>query len=268
VQSFTWPSTIYAIESNIGNTPVFCDINRDTLNMDLNSICSDEYDVVMAVDVFGNEAKVETDKPIIYDAAHGYGLKNLGHRGLAEVVSFSFTKVATAMEGGIILTQDDSLAEVAYELRRLSSRMSEINAYVLLKNIRNYDSNYARKQEISKTYKKLLKFDYMEQLNDTMSNLSVFPIILYESSVRDAIKKAFDEKSIEYKVYYQPLVEGLPITDWVFDHILCLPIYPKLSESEIIEICDVANAASKRIHVGHNYLRNSHYIKSYFRLEK
>lgn len=267
VQSFTWPSTIFAIEANIGNKPVFCDIHRDTLNIDLGTVSKDSYDTVIAVDVFGNEAEVNTDKPIIYDAAHGYGLKNLGHRGLAEVVSFSFTKVVTAMEGGMILTQNDEFAEIAYELRRLSARMLEINAYILLKAIKEYKANYASKNRIAEAYKLLLKLDYTEQKSPSASNYSVFPIILRESAVRNAIIKEFNEKKIEYKVYYQPMVEGLPVTDWIFDHILCLPIYPTLTDVEIAEICDVANSAAKHIHVGHNYLRNSKYIESYFRSE-
>jgi dTDP-4-amino-4,6-dideoxygalactose transaminase len=267
VQSFTWPSTIYAIEANIGNKPVFCDIHRDTLNLDLETISKDSYDNVIAVDVFGNEANIETDKPIIYDAAHGFGLKNLGHRGLAEVVSFSFTKVATAMEGGIILTQNEELSEIAYELRRLSARMLEINAYILLKAIKEYQANYDSKKRIANMYSKLLKLDYIGQKTSSSSNYSVFPIILRESAVRNAIIKEFDSKKIEYKIYYQPMVEGLPVTDWVFEHILCLPIYTNLTESDIIEICSVANSASKHIHVGHNYLRNSKYIDSYLRSE-
>lgn len=264
VPSFTWPSTIYAIEANIDNKPIFCDIKRDTLNMDLQTINKDSYDAVISVDIFGSASKVETDKPVIYDAAHGFGLKNLGHRGLAEVVSFSFTKTVTATEGGIILTQDDTIAEIAYELRRLSARMEEVNALILLKSIKDFDKNTQRKKEIYGQYKRLLKFDYCEQKLSEDSNFSVFPIILKENAIRNAIVQEFNKKGIEYKIYYQPLVEGLPVTDWIYNHILCLPIYPKLTDNEVHEICETANHASKNIHVGHNYLRNSQYIKSYF----
>lgn len=265
VPSFTWPSTVYAIESNIGNSAVFCDINRETFNINLDSIPKDSYDVVVGVDVFGNECNVSTDKPIIYDAAHGFKLDNLGHRGLAEVVSFSFTKVVTAMEGGMILTNDDALAEIAYELRRLSSRMLEINAIVLTRSIANYEENQRKKMKCIDTYVQHLKMDYTRQLIPSCSNYSVFPIILKETAVRDSIIKAFEKEEIGYKEYYQPLVEGLFNTDWVFSHILCLPAYPSLMTEEILRICDVANKASTHIHVGHNYLRNSKYLDQYIR---
>jgi len=268
VQSFTWPSTIYAIEANIGNKPIFCDIDRNTFNIDLHTIDSDAYDTVIAVDVFGNEANVETNKPIIYDAAHGFGNKNLGHRGLAEIVSFSFTKVATAMEGGIILTQSDEIAEISYELRRLSARMLEINAYILLKSISRYKENYEKKVNIASLYKEMLTIDYFSQKCFVEPNLSVFPIVFRESSVRNAVVKSLEENKIEYKIYYQPLVEGLPVTDWLFDHILCLPIYPDLKEEDVKDICCIINSSSKHIHVGHNYLRGSKYIESFLRVER
>ena len=265
VPSFTWPSTIYAIESTVGNSAVFCDINRKTFNIDISRLPPDSYDAVVGVDVFGNECHVPEGKPIIYDAAHGFGLKNLGHRGLAEVVSFSFTKVVTAMEGGMILTNDDNLANIAWELRRLSSRMLEVNAIVLSRSILNHEENQKKKLACIETYIKYLDVEYTRQEIPVCSNHSVFPIILSETAVRDAIIKAFNREGIEYKVYYQPLVEGLINTDWVFSHILCLPAYPLLEEEEIKKICEIANKASRDIHVGHNYLRNSSYLNRYIR---
>ena len=267
VPSFTWPSTVYAIESNLGNSAVFCDINRETFNIDLSTISPDSYDAVVGVDIFGNECNVQkyTDKPVMYDAAHGFKLTNLGHRGIAEVVSFSFTKVVTAMEGGIILTNDSNLAEIAYELRRLSSRMLEINAVILKRSISNYEDNYNKKIDCINLYRKNLTLRYTEQRIDSNSNYSVFPIILEENAVRDSIIKAFEKEGIEYKAYYQPLVEGLPNTDWLFSHILCLPAYPLLKKDDVEKICEVANKASTHIHVGHNYLRNSKYLNRYIR---
>ena len=109
VPAFTWPSTVYAIESSgANNVPIFKDVYEDSWLMKHDW---GDCEAILAVDTFGSEVNINSTLPIIYDAAHGYGLPNLGKRGLAEVVSFSFTKIVTAMEGGIILTDDNVLAE-------------------------------------------------------------------------------------------------------------------------------------------------------------
>lgn len=265
VPSFTWPSTVYAIESNVGNEAVFCDINKETFNIDLSTIPEDSYDAVVGVDIFGNECNVKTNKPLIYDAAHGFALKNLGKRGLAEVVSFSFTKIVTAMEGGMILTNDDLIAENAYELRRLSSRMTEINSIILMDSIKYYEENQIKKIEKIDIYKKNIDIEYVNQKIESNSNYSVFSIIIKETAIRNSIIKALEKEEIEYKVYYQPLVEGFSNTDWVFSHILCLPVYPSMKNEDVLKVCEVVNKASKHIHVGHDYLRNSKYLDKYIR---
>ena len=70
VPAFTWPSTVFAIESNIGNTPVFCDIDPETWLMDLDSLDDELYDVVLAVDTFGNQADIKTRQRKGEDKAH------------------------------------------------------------------------------------------------------------------------------------------------------------------------------------------------------
>jgi dTDP-4-amino-4,6-dideoxygalactose transaminase len=278
VPAFTWPSTIYAIESNIGNTPVFCDIDRRTWLIDLDNIEEDSYDAVIAVDTFGNQANVRTNKPLIYDAAHGFDLDNLGHRGIAEVVSFSFTKVVSAIEGGMILTNDDEIAETAYELRRLSARMSEINAIIALKSLEKYDDNQQRKLNIIQKYKNSFDFDFTLQQIPSCTNYSVFSILLDTTIDRDIIAQAFRENNIEVKIYYEPLVKGLPRTDWVYSHIISLPIYPEIAAKQefILDLINKniknksknAGAVINSIHTpGKTYLEESGYLKNYLRKE-
>ena len=140
--AFTWPSTLYAVKCS-NNIPIFHDIDPDSWLMDDDFGKLTEDDCIVPVDIFGNMAEHSDNFAIentIIDAAHGFGLECLGKRGIAEVVSLSFTKVVTGMEGGMILTDDDELAETATELRRLSARMGEINALIAMESIRNYDA--------------------------------------------------------------------------------------------------------------------------------
>lgn len=280
VPAFTWPSTVFSIESNIGNTPVFCDIDQKTWLMDLGSIDEDSYDVVLAVDTFGNQADIQTDKPIIYDAAHGFDLGKLGHRGIAEVVSFSFTKVVSASEGGMILTNYDEVAKTAYELRRLASRMEEVNAIIALSSIRKYEENYKAKLKIIDRYLKSFDFSFTLQQVPECTNHSVFSILLNSTYVRDAIASGLRENGVEVKIYYEPLVEGLVNTDQIYSRIISLPTYPEMAAVQD-RICAIINESAVRgaegsrgetgttdYHLpGKTYLVESGYLISYLRRE-
>lgn len=268
--AFTWPSTVYAIECNTGNRVVFGDIRKDTWYLDPSTIDIDEYDAILAMDTFGNEMMLDTNLPLIYDAAHGFGLKHLGNRkAIAEVVSLSFTKIVTGMEGGLILSNDENFYEVAKELRRLSSRMSEINARLALRSIELWcdEGGKDKREEHVQYYKTYLDFEYDCQVSPIDKNNSVFSILLPSPFVRDSIVEELKRNSIEHKVYYEPLVEGLPVTDMVYSRILSLPVYTKLTEEELNTICAVVNTASKNFTPGKRYLKKSGYLNRYMHRE-
>jgi len=241
VPAFTWPSTVYAIECTTGNKAVFCDIDISTWQMDLDSIDYDSYDVVLGVDLFGNQLKLNTDKPVIYDAAHGFGLEGLGSRGDAEVVSFSFTKVVSATEGGMILTNNKKIYETAYELRRLSARMEEVNAVVALRSIADYKKSHSKRIDIIQLYNNNLKISYQSQVIPIDTNYSVFAIMLDSKEIRDLVVDVLEENNIEVKVYYEPIIEGLNSTDLLYARIIALPVYSQMKDS-IKFICDIINS--------------------------
>lgn len=241
--AFTWPSTLYAVNC-VGVEPIFHDIDPNTwLMMEPRH----NYGKLLMVDTFGNEAPVYDGfdfRNRIYDAAHGFGIRNLGHRGIAEVVSLSFTKVVTGMEGGMILTNDDDLAETAIELRRLSGRMGEINALIAMDSIRGYEpcvSQFAvnyYKSNISVPNK------CQEVVSDT--NNSVFSLRFETSAVRDAIRIALEKEGIETKVYHEPLQRGHPESEKLYNTILALPLHGDAYavQDDIIEIINTAGKSA------------------------
>lgn len=236
--AFTWPSTLYALLQN-HCTPVFADIDPESWLIDLRSVRK-RFDAVVAVDVFGNEAAVPAGVPVIYDAAYGYGLPRLGHRGLAEVVSLSFTKLPTAGEGGMILTNDSRLAREAAELRRLSARMLEFAAVVGLSSIGQYEATYLARLQVIERYRKLLRIGFREQQVPRANNYGVFAVTLPTKTVRDRVARALAERGFETKVYYDPLVRGLPNTEAVYRRILALPAYPEI-RGKVGQICATIN---------------------------
>jgi len=220
--AFTWPSTLYAVKC-IGGFPIFHDIDPDTWLM---KEPGDSYGKLLLVDTFGNAAEhfegFDKEDTII-DAAHGYGNDLLGKRGIAEVVSLSFTKVVTGMEGGMILTDDDKLAETATELRRLSGRMGEINALIALKSIENYKPSVA--QFAVNYYKDHIQVPFTCQYVPNDTSNSVFSLRFESTAVRDAIRIALEKEGIETKVYHDPLQAGHPETEKLYSTILSIPTH-------------------------------------------
>ena len=120
---FSFVATTHALKWN-GTTPVFCDIEEETFNIDPNKIealITPKTTAIMPVHVYGNICSTEkiqsiADKyglKVIYDAAHTFGVKiknkNLLLEGDMSILSFHGTKLFTTFEGGAIITKDANL---------------------------------------------------------------------------------------------------------------------------------------------------------------
>jgi len=236
--AFTWPSTLHAILCS-GNTPVFCDIDEKTWCIDL-STAQEDFDVVMPVDIFGHRSYVKTDVPVIYDAAHGFEIKDLGQRGMVEVVSFSFTKPVICGQGGVILTSNYKIYEAAHEIIKLSAKMLEVSAYLFFLSLDTLHKRTKIKNEIIKKYRKLIKIPFTEQ--KTRNSVSTYCILLENKHKKDKIVKSFIKNNVEVKSYYEPLINGLSITDNIANRIIALPTYERMLD-KVPFIASVINEA-------------------------
>ncbi len=226
---FTWPSTLYAIECS-NNTPIFCDIDKDTWSF-RNKIRPGEYaEVFVPVDIFGSKTVYNTNIPTVYDAAHGFGLDGLGHRGLAEVVSLSFTKPITAGQGGMILTNDKYIYDEAKELVKLSAKILEISAIIFFKSLFDYEERLEDRKRIIDKYRKLIKVPFTEQVVQQETNYSTYSILFNDHYTRENVVAEFIENNIEPKIYYKPVRRGFPIAEDIYSRIISLPTYRQMED--------------------------------------
>ncbi|MFD1646073.1 DegT/DnrJ/EryC1/StrS family aminotransferase [Haloarchaeobius litoreus] len=115
-----------------GATPVLADVRPDTLTLDPESVkeaITDETDAIVPVHYAGQATDMDVyrdlaedhDLALIEDAAHGLGGSFEGEAqgtlGDAGCYSFYATKSITTSEGGMLVTDDDELAETARKLR-------------------------------------------------------------------------------------------------------------------------------------------------------
>jgi perosamine synthetase len=119
-----------------GATPIFADIDPDTLNIDPTRIeakVTDRTRAIVPVDVFGQPCDIDAigaiarqhDLTIVQDACEAIGAERDGHRVgsnphvKAAVFAFYPNKQMTTGEGGIVVTDDHAYAQV---LRSLSNQ--------------------------------------------------------------------------------------------------------------------------------------------------
>jgi dTDP-4-amino-4,6-dideoxygalactose transaminase len=131
VPSFTFVATAHAL-SWIGLRPVFCDIDPETLTIDVEhaaTLIGPRTTGILGVHVYGRICDVDGLErlarahglALMFDAAHALGSQQGGRRvgtfGDAEVFSFHATKFINSFEGGAIATDDPAVAERARLLR-------------------------------------------------------------------------------------------------------------------------------------------------------
>ncbi|MGZ5434784.1 MAG: aminotransferase class I/II-fold pyridoxal phosphate-dependent enzyme [Pyrinomonadaceae bacterium] len=124
IPSFTFIATAHALQWQ-GITPVFCDIDPATHNLDpqrVEELITPRTTGIMGVHVWGRPCDIDALTEIatrnglklLFDSAHAFGCsykgRMIGSFGDAEVFSFHATKFLNTLEGGAVVTNDDQLA--------------------------------------------------------------------------------------------------------------------------------------------------------------
>ncbi|MGB0871967.1 MAG: DegT/DnrJ/EryC1/StrS family aminotransferase [Solirubrobacterales bacterium] len=131
VPAVTWSTSIAPI-LQLGCVPVLVDIDEDTLNMRPESIdeaLSDRTRAVMPVHLLGNPVDMDPlmerarahDLWVIEDTCESLGTEIAGRKvgsfGHFGTFSFYFSHHITTIEGGMVITDDDELNDLARSLR-------------------------------------------------------------------------------------------------------------------------------------------------------
>ncbi|MGF6434984.1 DegT/DnrJ/EryC1/StrS family aminotransferase [Kosakonia sp. 1610] len=213
---------------------------------------------------------------VIYDAAHAFGVKKdnisiLNHGDLS-ILSFHATKVFNTFEGGAIISHDLKTKQRIDYLKNfgfagetkvvapgINAKMSEVNAAFGLLQLKHIDVALAKRETIYHRY--LLGFNHLYGLTcygktqDFEWNHAYFPVLVEKDFPlsRDELYEELKQHNIYARRYFYPLIssfsmyrhlasaafEHLPVANDIANKILCLPIYPDLTNEEqdrVIEI--------------------------------
>jgi dTDP-4-amino-4,6-dideoxygalactose transaminase len=281
VPSFTFFATGHAALWN-GLRPVFADCNPETWNvdpLDVERKITERTSAILVVHLYGNPCDVAALErlasrhhlKLIFDAAHGFGSRYrgrpVGRFGDAEVFSLSPTKLLVAGEGGLVTTNDATLARAIRGMRNygdlgtydpnwlgMNARMSEFNAALALAGLPLVEAKVDRRNRIAELYTNLLAplpgVLFQKVLPGDLSTYKDYSIHVTPETfgmTRDALAEALLAEKIETKKYFFPPLhkqklysffhnperEELVHTDYVTDGVLSLPIYESLPDATV-----------------------------------
>ena len=176
---FTFPATPHVLHWN-NVTPVFCDIDEETLTIDpvaAEALITSRTTGVLGVHVYGMPCDVAAfDRirenygvKVLYDAAHAFGTEidgvPIARFGDATMFSFHATKLFHSAEGGGLALADVALKKRVDLLKNfgilnetevimpgINGKMNEIQAALGLVNLSHYGAEHDARQRVAKVY--------------------------------------------------------------------------------------------------------------------
>jgi dTDP-4-amino-4,6-dideoxygalactose transaminase len=275
VPSFSFAATANSVRL-CGAEPVFVDIDPSTFCIDplaVEAAIGPKTAAVMPVHLYGHPAAMDqlgeiaerAGLALVEDAAqaHGAALNGRHCGAFGKVAAFSFypTKNMTTGEGGMVVTDDESVARNVRLLRNqgmeqryqneivgFNARMTDIGAAIGRVQLRRLPDWTASRQRNA------------ERLSAGITSVEVpycahgAEHVYHQYTVRSPDRAALEERlraaGIGFGVYYPTPIHRLPAYDLSLDlpeteravaEVLSLPVHPFLDDSEIARIIEAVN---------------------------
>ncbi len=277
VPSFTYIASVSTI-SLTGATPVFVDSLEDTWQVDPEQVrkrITPKTKALMVVHLYGHPCDMdaltriakENNLFLIEDCAEAFGSKYKGkHVGtFGDISTFSFygNKTITTGEGGMVMTNDETLFDRAYHLRMhglakyreywhdvlgFNYRMTNICAAIGLAQLEKADEKIAKKRKLAELYNSKLKSLPVKthtEHNDVFHTYWMYSIRVANPEERDELRDHLKNELIEtrptfYPVHTMPMFSAkyqkLPVAESLGWTGINLPSWPDLTEAQIDEI--------------------------------
>lgn len=280
VPSFTFAATANSVALT-GATPVFVDIDARTFCMSVaaaRDAITERTKAIMPVHLYGHPA----DLPCFIDLCQEFGLvliedaaqahlasvdgRPVGTWGLAGSFSFYPTKNMTSGEGGMVSTHDADLARTVRLLRNqgqerkyhneiagFNNRMTDIHAAIGRVQLAKLSDWTKRRQGNAAFFDESLRGVATPEVVPGAVHVYHQYTIRVVDMDRDAFSAELAERGVGTGIYY-PVPNhrlpafvrdlDLPETERAAREVLSLPVYPSLTESELVHIVESVNAVA------------------------
>lgn len=219
---------------------------------------------------------------VIYDAAHAFAVRDEGgsvlRHGDLSVLSFHATKVFNTFEGGAIVCPDEKtkqhidhlknfgfLDEVTVLMPGINGKLNEVSAAFGLLQLQHIDRALVRRREIDRLYReRLAVLEGLQCLTaglHAFANHAYFPILVEADFPlsRDELYQYLRGHGILARRYFYPLISdfpmyhdlpsaapaNLPVARSVAERVICLPIYPALSNEDAERVVQLLVSAGR-----------------------
>ena len=275
--AFTFIATGEAI-SYIGATPVFVDIQADSLNIDPDKVraaITSKTKAILPVHLFGQAADMdqiqalaeESGLLVIEDCAQSFGSAYRGKTTgtIGDVGAYSFfpsKNLGCYGDGGMITTDNDEIAAQIKLLRNhgssqqyhhdvigYNSRLDELQAVILRIKLKHIDDYNRNRLAVARQYNSLLAGSRFETPHIAEDRDHIFHQYTVLCDDRDAVREHVMAQGIACAVYYPiPLHQQkvyadtvqpeLPITETTASRCLSFPIFPEMTEQQVASVCE------------------------------
>ncbi len=248
IPDLSFAASAFAIKY-VGARPVFCDIERDTWNMDIGDArrrVTPKTKAIMPVHLLGHPCDMdklmafaeEYGLIVIEDAAQSLGAKykgrHTGTSGHAGCFSFNGNKLVTSGGGGMLVFRDDALSRRAFHLSTQAKesggrfvhgqigynyRMTNIQAAVGVAQFARVDKVIERHRKRSAMYKKLLGgipgIEFRIDAGYAETNEWMFSLLLPNeiTNKRDEIIHGLAGNDIMARPFFDPFTMQLPFLE-------------------------------------------------------
>src|SRR2546422_8646248 len=281
----TTPFTFIASSNAVlhaGARPEFADVEKTGFNLDpveVGNKISKETRAIVPVHLYGQPAGMkefrelasEHGTRLVEDACQAHGSEISGKRAgsMGDVGCFSFytsKNMTVAGDGGMIVTDDDTVAETAKSLRDCgraskytmsrigyTSRLNTVNAAIGRVQLRKLDSWNKTRRRIADLYRRTLEGAQGITLppTETPKETPVYHLFVVRSERRDQLASYLERNGVEAAIHYPVPIhlqvpyraeygysEGsFPIAEKLAGQVLSLPIHPAITEEEVHTVC-------------------------------
>ncbi len=288
VPSFTYIASVSTIAIT-GATPVFVDSLEDTWQMDPQDVkrkITTHTKAIMAVHLYGHPCEMdelvkfakENNLFLIEDCAEAFGStykkKHVGTFGDLATFSFYGNKTITTGEGGMVVTNDETLYDRAYHLKMhglakyrqywhdvlgFNYRMTNICAAIGLAQIEKANEKILKKRQIAKWYNDALKdlpVKHHGEYGEVFHSYWMYSILVESPKIREELREYLNDRGIEtrptfFPVHTMPMFshkfQKLPVAEYLGWHGINMPSWPGLSQDKIEFIAEeISNFFQKK----------------------
>lgn len=289
VPAHTFTATAAAV-TFAGASPVFVDVDPDTWTIDARQIedaITPHTKAILPVHLYGLPADMHMIQGIaekyglivVEDACQAHGAKYKGQRAgnMGNAAGFSFypTKnLGACGDGGMVTTNDASVAETilalrncgqrtknVHELAPFNHRLDSLQAAILRVKLRYLDQWIEARRNVAARYKKLLVGANIRMPADPPGYQHVYHLFVVRSQNRNVLQAYLKEHGIGTAIHYpdpvhlQPFYSQgrdrhgeFPVAEALCKEILSLPMFPEMTEPQVDYVADsIRNFAAENL---------------------